>query len=60
MSLTQHPVGFLTYAIFNFWDLGTKQSLDLSYDAALILLVFVLLLILIGRAIVAYSRRNAE
>jgi phosphate transport system permease protein len=60
MSLTQHPVGFLTYAIFNFWDLGTKQSLDLSYDAALILLVFVLLLILIGRAIVAFSRRNAE
>lgn len=60
MSLTQHPVGFLTYAIFNFWDLGTKQSLDLSYDAALILLVFVLLLILIGRAIVAYSRRNSE
>jgi phosphate transport system permease protein len=60
MSLTQHPVGFLTYAIFNFWDLGTKQAVDLSYDAALILLVFVLLLILIGRAIVAYSRRNAE
>jgi phosphate transport system permease protein len=60
MSLTQHPVGFLTYAIFNFWDLGTKQAVDLSYDAALILLVFVLLLIFIGRAIVAYSRRNAE
>jgi phosphate transport system permease protein len=60
MSLTQHPVGFLTYAIFNFWDLGTKQAVDLSYDAALILLVFVLLLILIGRTIVAYSRRNAE
>jgi phosphate transport system permease protein len=60
MALTQHPVGFLTYAIFNFWDLGTKQSVDLSYDAALILLVFVLLLIFIGRAIVAYSRRNAE
>jgi phosphate transport system permease protein len=60
MTLTQHPVGFLTYAIFNFWDLGTKTSLDLSYDAALILLVFVLLLILIGRAIVAYSRRHSE
>jgi phosphate transport system permease protein len=60
LTLTQHPVGFLTYAIFNFWDLGTKTSLDLSYDAALILLVFVLLLILIGRAIVAYSRRHAE
>src|SRR5580704_12640731 len=60
MALTQHPVGFLTYAIFNFWDLGTKQAVDLSYDAALILLVFVLLLIFIGRVIVAYSRRHAE
>jgi phosphate transport system permease protein len=60
MALTQHPVGFLTYAIFNFWDLGTKQSVDLSYDAALILLVFVLLLIFIGRAIVAFSRRHAD
>jgi phosphate transport system permease protein len=60
MSLTQHPVGFLTYAIFSFWDLGSKSSLTLSYDAALILMVFVLLLILIGRTIVAYSRRNSE
>jgi phosphate transport system permease protein len=60
LTLTQHPVGFLTYAIFNFWDLDTKTSLTLSYDAALILLVFVLLLILIGRAIAAYSRRHSE
>ena len=60
MTLTQHPVGFLTYAIWSFWDLGTKSSLALSYDAALLLLVFVLLLILIGRALVAFSRRNAE
>jgi phosphate transport system permease protein len=59
-TLTQHPVGFLTYAIFNFWDLGTKTAVDLSYDAALILLVFVFLLIVIGRVIVAFSRRNAE
>src|SRR5215472_3327005 len=60
LALTHAPLGFLTYAIFNFWDLGSKQSLDLSYDAALILLVFVLILILLGRLIVARSRRNAE
>jgi phosphate transport system permease protein len=59
-TLTQHPVGFLTYAIFNFWDLGTPSAVDLSYDAALILLVFVFLLIVLGRVIVAFSRRNAE
>lgn len=59
MTLTNHPVGFLTYAVWNFWDLG-GQARVLSYDAALILLVLVLVLILIGRAIVAYSRRHAE
>jgi phosphate transport system permease protein len=60
VALTHAPVGFLTYAVFTFWDLGTKSALALSYDAALILLVFVLLLIIIGRVIVAYSRRNSE
>jgi phosphate transport system permease protein len=60
LAMTHAPVGFLTYAIFNFWDLDTSTSLTLSYDAALILLVFVLLLILLGRVIVAISRRNTE
>jgi len=60
LSMTQHPVGFLTYAIFNFWDQPYKSAVDLSYDAALILLVFVLVLILLGRVIAAYARRNTE
>jgi phosphate transport system permease protein len=60
LAMTHAPVGFLTYAIFNFWDLDTSSSLTLSYDAALILLVFVLILILLGRVIVAISRRNTE
>jgi phosphate transport system permease protein len=60
LALTNSPVPFLTYAVFNFWDAGTTSGRILSYDAALILLVFVLLLILIGRAIVAISRRNTE
>lgn len=60
LALTQHPVGFLTYAIFNFYNLDSKSALDLSYDAALILLVFVLILIVIGRVIVSYARRNSE
>lgn len=51
---------FLTYAVFNFWDAGTTSGLILSYDAALILLVFVLLLILLGRFIASFARRNAE
>jgi phosphate transport system permease protein len=60
LSLTHAPVAFLTYAIFNFWDAGTPSGLTLSYDAALILLVFVLVIIILGRVIVAWSRRNAE
>jgi phosphate transport system permease protein len=60
MQLTHAPVAFLTYAIFNFWDAGTTSGLILSYDAALILLVFVLLIIILGRVIVAVSRRYAE
>jgi phosphate transport system permease protein len=59
-QLTNHPVGFLTYAVWSFYDQPYKSAVDLSYDAALILLVFVLVLILIGRVIVAFSRRNAE
>ena len=60
LALTHSPVAFLTYAIWNFWDVGTKSGLILSYDAALILLVFVLLIIFLGRVIVSFSRRNSE
>jgi phosphate transport system permease protein len=60
LALTNSPVPFLTYAVWNFWDSGTTSGRILSYDAALILLVFVLVLIVLGRVIVAFSRRNAE
>jgi phosphate transport system permease protein len=60
VALTHSPVPFLTYAIFNFWDVGTTSGRILSYDAALILLVFVLLIIIAGRVITALSRRHAE
>jgi phosphate transport system permease protein len=59
LSLTHSPVAFLTYPIFSFYQYG-KESQDLSYDAALILLVFVLLIIVAGRVIIARSRRHAE
>jgi phosphate transport system permease protein len=59
LALTHSPVAFLTYPIFSFYQYG-PASQDLSYDAALILLVFVLLIILIGRFIIARARRNSE
>jgi phosphate transport system permease protein len=60
LALTHSPVPFLTYVVFSFWNVGTPSALTLSYDAALILLVFVLLIIILGRVIVAFSRRNSE
>jgi phosphate transport system permease protein len=59
LALTHSPVAFLTYPIFSFYQYG-KVSRDLSYDAALILLIFVLLIIGLGRAVIAWSRRHAE
>jgi phosphate transport system permease protein len=59
-KLTNSPVGFLTYPVFNFYNSPYTAQQYLSYDAALILLVFVLLIILAGRVIIAISRRNAE
>ena len=60
LALTHSPVPFLTYTVFNFWDAGTTSGRILAYDAALILIVLVLLLIVLGRVIAAYSRRNSE
>jgi phosphate transport system permease protein len=60
LALTHSPLGFLTYPIWTFFDQPTNTAQYLSYDAALLLLAFVLVLILIGRVISAVSRRHAE
>jgi phosphate transport system permease protein len=60
LALTHSPVGYLTYAIWAFYDDPSPASVDLSYDAALLLFVIVLLLILVGRVVVAMSRRHSE
>jgi phosphate transport system permease protein len=60
--LTHQSVPFLTSIVYNFSSLiePVNSANILSYDAALLLLVFVLVLILLGRAVAAWSRRNAE
>jgi phosphate transport system permease protein len=60
LAVTHAPVGYLTYAIWEFYDEPSQSAVNLSYDAALILFVIVLLLILVGRVVVAVSRRHAE
>jgi phosphate transport system permease protein len=58
-ALTHSQVGYLPYPIFSFYQYGT-QSVALSYDSALILLVLVLIFIILGRVVIAVSRRHAE
>lgn len=55
-------IGYLTYPVWAFSPINQPvQSANiLSYDAALLLLVFVLILILAGRFISWISRRHAE
>jgi phosphate transport system permease protein len=60
LQLTGQPVAFLTYPVFQFYNLPGEGSRILAYDAALLLLVFVLLVIIVGRVIVSWSRRHAE
>jgi phosphate transport system permease protein len=59
-QLTNHQIGFLTYPVWEFFNSTTPALQVLSYDAALLLLVFVLLIIIVGRVIISISRRNAE
>lgn len=59
-KLTDSPVGYLTYPIWTFYNLPSKTARDLSYDAAFLLIVFVLLLIILGRLITGFARRHAE
>ncbi|MFZ0903635.1 MAG: phosphate ABC transporter permease PstA [Mycobacterium sp.] len=59
-NLTDSPVGYLTYPIWTFYNLPSKSALDLSYDAAFLLIVFLLLLIVLGRLITWFARRHSE
>jgi phosphate transport system permease protein len=59
-DLTHHQIGFLTYPVFSFFDSPVRDLQVLSYDAALLLLVFVLAIIIVGRVIISISRRNSE
>jgi phosphate transport system permease protein len=59
-KLTGSPVGYLTYPIWTFYNIPSKTAQDLSYDAAFLLIVFLLLLITAGRLITLFARRHSE
>ncbi len=55
-----HGFSYLTYIVYAFWSYPSNQAHDLSYDAALILVVTVLVLLVAARVIVARTQRHAE
>jgi phosphate transport system permease protein len=57
-----HSQGFayLTYPVFTFYNLPGAQAHDLAYDAALLLVLIVLALLVISRIIVARTQRHSE
>ena len=60
LALTHQPVPFLTYAVWTFYNQPSQQDVQLSYDAALILLGLVIVLIVVARLVVAATQRNAD
>jgi phosphate transport system permease protein len=59
-TLTQAQFPYLTYAVFTFFQQPSAQAHYLAYDAALILVAIVLLLLVASRIIVARTQRHAE
>jgi phosphate transport system permease protein len=57
-----HTSGFpyLTYTVFNYYNLPSVQAHYLAYDAALLLVVIVLILLVVSRIIVARTQRHSE
>ncbi len=59
-QLTNSPVAFLTYPVWTFYASPYPAQQYLAYDAALLLFVLVLIIIVLGRVVVSFSRRHAE
>jgi phosphate transport system permease protein len=60
LSLTHSPISYLTYAVWEFYNYPSNTFVHLSYDAALILVMLVLLLIIAARLIVALTQKYTE
>jgi phosphate transport system permease protein len=60
VSLTHHPVPYLTFLVYGFYTLPENAAHYLAYDAALVLVVLVLVLLVSARLIVNRTQRYAE
>jgi ABC-type phosphate transport system permease subunit len=59
-QLTKPPVAFLTHPVWTSYATPYQAQQHLAYDAALLLFVLVLIVIIMGRVVVTISRRHAE
>jgi len=55
-----HGFPYLTYVVYTFWNNPSKEANYLSYDAGLILVVMVLLLLVAARLVISRTQRHAE
>ena len=59
-TLLHHPISYLTYYVWTDYNQPVASAQYLSYDAALILIVLVLTLLVAARLTVARTQRHAE
>ncbi|HUY42233.1 MAG TPA: PstA family ABC transporter permease [Acidimicrobiales bacterium] len=59
-SLLHHPVAYLTYYVWTDYNQPSAEAHIVSYDAALILVVMVLTLLVVARIIVSRTQRHSE
>ena len=55
-----HGFPYLTYPVFSFYDQPSSEAHYLAFDAALLLVVLIAVLLIASRIIVARTQRNAE
>jgi len=60
LALTHSPVSYLTYPVWAYYNQPSNALRYLSFDAAFILMVLVLLLLVSSRIIVARTQRHAD
>jgi phosphate transport system permease protein len=61
LALTNsHGFSYLTYPVFNFYNQPNASAHYLAFDAALLLVVLIAILLISSRIIVARTQRNAE
>ncbi|MHB1929249.1 MAG: PstA family ABC transporter permease [Acidimicrobiales bacterium] len=58
--LLHQPIAYLTYAVWTFYNQPSRQAVDLSFDAAVILIVLLVVILVASRLIIGLSQRYSE